>query len=101
MITYRLTTRYLDAEGTIDKAQFGSGDLALMFCTDEDPPMRLNTNMAGEGIITPPDHIWVKTYSEHEGLPEALVLAGICTFAEVPDLAGRFDSQWILMRVLI
>lgn len=102
MTTYRLNMKYFDAEGEIEKTTFASGDLALMFCTDKDPPMRLNTNMAGQGIITPPDHIWVKTYAEHEGLPEAMVLAGICTFAEdMPDLSGKFDSQWILMKVLI
>jgi hypothetical protein len=100
MITYTLNAKYLQGEGEIEKLAFANGDLALVFHTDEGQS-RLNTNMAGYGVTTPADHIWVKTYAEHEGLVDTLIEAGIATFAEFPDLAGQFDTQWVLLKVLI
>ena len=59
----------------------------------------LTVSLLRDGYVAFPGQIFVRDYSEHFGLPAALVAAGICE--EVEEISvGPFDSRVVRMRVL-
>lgn len=59
----------------------------------------LSTNLAFYGLTPSEGHVYVKDYSEHEGLPEALAAAGVAQIVEWVKL-GPFDTRFALMKVV-
>lgn len=59
----------------------------------------LTVSLLRDGYVAFPGEVFVRDYSEHFGLPAALVAAGICE--EVEEISvGPFDSRVVRMRVL-
>lgn len=59
----------------------------------------LTVDLLASGYVAFPGEIFVRDYSEHFGLPAALVAAGICE--EVEEISiGPFGSRVARMRML-
>lgn len=105
----------IDLKGEIVKAQYGNGTLALQLVVPEgvEPEERitLSVNLVeSDGLVPPPGCVYVKAYSGHEGMPQALVVAGVAEYVGhgpedrlvgEPVTIGRFDATVVLMRVLV
>ena len=60
----------------------------------------LTVSLLRDGYVAFPGQIFVRDYSEHFGLPAALVAAGIC--GEVEEISiGPFGSRVVRMRVIV
>lgn len=60
----------------------------------------LTVSLLRDGYVAFPGQIFVRDYSEHFGLPAALVAAGICE--EVEEISiGPFGSRVVRMRVIV
>ncbi len=60
----------------------------------------LTVSLLADGYVALPGEVFVRDYSEHSGLPAALVAAGVCE--EVERLGvGPFGSRVVRMRVLV
>lgn len=71
-------TKY-SSGSTLQAGRYGDGSLAL-YTIDEDGAveLKITVNMEGTAAIPlPADCIWIKGWSENEGVPEAVVAAGI------------------------
>ena len=71
-------------------------DALLLYCNDGGPPEKLSINLAAWRPKPKPLHVYVKNYSEHAGLPAALVKS--CAMEKVAEVSyGPFDSSaWLL-----
>ena len=59
----------------------------------------LTVNMLGAGYVAFPGEVFVRDYSEHSGLPAALVAVGVCE--EVEKIStGPFGAGVSRMRVI-
>lgn len=59
----------------------------------------LTVDLLASGYVAFPGEVFVRDYSEHSGLPAALVAAGVC--GEVEKLSvGPFSSSVSRMRVI-
>lgn len=96
---YTVKLPWLTLTGSLMKGQFGDGQLALALMTPEGPE-RLSTNLIAYGLVAPEGHTYVKDSSEHAGLPDALVEAGIATKVEQVAF-GPFDATGWLMKVIV
>jgi hypothetical protein len=97
----RITSKYLDETGDVEKMEYGDGSLALTFTApDGEPLATLSVNLGGHGIACPPGHVYVKNYSEGEGMAAALEVAGVATRVEEITF-GPYDTTATLMKVLI
>ena len=68
----KLQTKYSPVEGRIEVLKYGNGTDALLI---DDEVMSIN--LQAYGLVPPAGFIYVKDYSEHEGLADALVAAGV------------------------
>ena len=60
----------------------------------------LTTNLAAYGLTAPAGHVWIKDWSEHEGLAASLAALGLVE--EVGEaFVGLFSSRAVLARVLV
>jgi hypothetical protein len=99
--TYYLRTRYINESGSIGRSLYADGSPALLFAPDNgEPAWALSTNLAGHGIITPPDRVYIKGYAEHEGLCAALEMLGVVE-VEAEIVFGPYDTPAYLVKVLI
>ena len=104
MATYDIDARFVHMkEAIVTARQYADGSLALTAeAEDEDgypDTETLSVNLTGWGVGAPPaEHIYVPTWSEHEGLPEALEAAGIATRTD-ESVYGSFNVRAVLMRV--
>ena len=97
-----LDAKFVKGTGFLEKAHYGDGALALVFhYSDGDGLDTLSTNLVGHGLVAPPDHVYVKSYSEHEGLAETMADAGIAEQVGEPVTFGPFDTSAVLMKVLV
>lgn len=55
---------------------------------------QLSINLAGYGMTPPPGHVFVKDYSEHEGVATALEAAGIVT--KVKQVPIGYSKGWLV-----
>lgn len=55
---------------------------------------QLSINLAGYGMTPPPGHVFVKDYSEHEGMATALEVAGIVT--KVKQVPIGYSKGWLV-----
>lgn len=74
-VTVDLFTEYLELEGEmLYVGRYATdGTLALGFMNEFDEIEVLSVNLGGYGLTPEPNHVFVKDYSEHEGLTDALV----------------------------
>lgn len=96
MHEYTLDTTYGPMTGTLSFAEYGDGTLAVTLNTDEGPE-RLSINLGAYGNTPPEGHIWVKDYSEHEGMAEAIEKAGIAIRTGRKASFGHGSAQLMLM----
>jgi len=103
MFVKSITARYVrmeNAQVTLEK--YTDGSLALMAeDVDEDGLPNVETfsvNLSAYDMYPPEGHIFVKDYSEHEGLADALVAAGLVTIVQ-PIAIGEFGSKGYLVRI--
>lgn len=103
MFVSAITARYVrmkNVQVTVEK--YADGSLALVGeDTDEDGLPNKETfsvNLSAYGMYPPEGHIFVKDYSEHEGLANALVTAGLVAIVE-PIRIGEFGSPGHLVRI--
>lgn len=102
-VAVNIDTKYVHiSDGTLVPQRYDDGSLALQvqYMYDGYPEVEtLSVNLSFYGLCTPDDqHIWVKDYAENEGLPAALIEAGIAT--EVRDeRVGPFNTRVVLMRL--
>ena len=108
MKQYTLDARYLKVTGMIFKGKYGDGSLALQIHGEEGPEV-LSVNLGAYGLVAPEGHIYVRNYSQHEGLVEELERAGIAERVASdtdphrpanPKFGGH-NASATLMRVLV
>ena len=100
---YRIKSQYVDmTDADLRTARYADGSLALIAsATDEDgfPDQEtLSINLGVYGLTPPPGCVYVKDYSEHEGLPQALVEAGVGTIENAVTF-GPFNASAALFRL--
>lgn len=100
MFVSAINARYVhmkDAQVTLEK--FTDGSLALCATdVDEDGLPNEETfsiNLAAYDMHPPEGHVFVKDYSEHEGLAQALVNAGLVRIVE-PITFGPFGTGYLV-----
>lgn len=96
---YTVNSKYVQMTGEVLKRSYRDGSLALILSEGYDNET-LSVNLIEHGLVAPEGHIYVKAYSEHEGLPEALEVAGIAS--KVPHgltKFGQWDTSAWLMKV--
>lgn len=71
--------------------------LALVAETHMDREV-LSVNLGDHGLTAPEGHVFVKDYSEHEGLVNALVEAGVAEKVRQVEF-GPFDTTAWLMKI--
>lgn len=60
----------------------------------------LTLDLLASGYVAFPGEVFVRDYSEHCGLPGALIAAGVCELLEELSI-GPFGSRVARMRVLL
>lgn len=97
-----IDSRYVHVkDGHLHRTQYEDGSLALQIEYEYDgyPEVEtLSVNLSHYGMTPPEGHIWVKDYSEAEGLPDALVKAGVATEVRAEKI-GPFDVRVVLMKL--
>lgn len=102
----KIDARYVHMEGAkVELGTYADGSLALVASdTDEDGILNQETfsvNLApAYGLVPPEGHVYVKNYSEHEGLPEALEALGIVKIVEWVKF-GPYNMPAALVEVTL
>lgn len=89
--------------GNIALGRYGDGELAVVVYhpnTGERQSVA-TVCLAGEVELLPaaPDHIWLKGWSENEGIPEALERSGLVKLTGVRCPVGPFGCEAILAEL--
>jgi len=82
--------------GTIKFGRYGSGELAIQIINELDgqPEAKATVSLVGYGAPHPGEHgVWLKGWSENEGIPEALSKAGIVTLTGRTWETGYTEAQ--------
>ncbi len=100
---YDIKARYVDLpQAKVDAAKYADGSVALIARGeyDDGEPFNevLTVNLTGYNMTPPAGHVFVRDYSEHEGLPDALEKLGILRKAGTSSI-GPFDAKVALMKV--
>jgi hypothetical protein len=89
-------------DGEVRRRQYEDGSLALQVeSVDEDgfPEVTtLSVNLSAYTVAPPEGHIWVKDYAESEGLPDAIVAAGLGEVVR-DEFFGPFNSRFVLVKL--
>lgn len=86
----------------VNKLNYGENDaIALTLTNPEDGPIATATVCIPDLPLPTKDHTWIKTWSENEGMLEALVEAGIVEDEGVELQMNEFGSMAKLVKVLI
>lgn len=97
---YTIKARYVDVvNARVVRGQYADGSLSLSVVSDDPQDLTISINLSAYGLTAPESHIFVKDYSEHEGLPQALIEAGIAEPVERVEF-GPFDGAAWLMKVV-
>lgn len=89
-------------DGHLHRTQYSDGSLALQVeyeCDGYPEVETLSVNLVAYGVTPPPEHIYVKDYSGSEGLPDALVAAGVAEIVERVKF-GPFDTAFALVKLV-
>lgn len=83
---------------SLRRGRYDDGSTALVAIVATGDVEVLSINLAAYGHLAPEDHVFVKDYSEHQGLPDALAQADL---AERVDrmVCGPLKSPYVLMRL--
>jgi hypothetical protein len=95
---FHIKSKYMDEIGTIQKAEYRDGTLAVSFQSNEGDTV-LSVNLADYGLNAPENHFWVKNYSEGEGMADAIQEAGIATPFCVTTF-GPYNTTATLMKLV-
>lgn len=72
--------------GTVQFGQYGNGETSIQIVADDgsgEMEATATVNVEPYGAhLAGPKHVWLKSWSENEGIPEALQEAGICELME-------------------
>lgn len=103
MRTFTITARYVRlTDATVFLATYGDHSTALVAeATDEDGfPNRetLSVNLSAYAMTPPEGCVFVRDYSEHEGLVDALVEAGVASLVERITF-GPHDVPGAVMKI--
>lgn len=74
-------------------------EIGVLELHTDDGPERLSINLDADGLDTPADHVWIKDWSEHQGLTRSLRDAGMVRPVQVGKV-GRFESTAYLVKLL-
>lgn len=77
MKSYTLNARFLKGSGVLERTSYPDGSPALVFYHGGYEHEALSVNLGAYGLVAPQGCIYVRDGSEHEGLPEAMVEAGL------------------------
>lgn len=96
-MNYAIRAKHIKVNGPLVRGQYADGSMALMI---GQAPLgeKLSINLIDYGMTPPEGHIFVPDYSQHEGLPEAVAVAGIAAPIRVVKF-GPFDATAMLMVV--
>ena len=75
-------------------SRFVETDEIALLVWDEGYPLNLSVCLADYGFLAPENHVFVKDYSEHEGLPDSLEAAGVAT--KIQQVAIGFGRGWLM-----
>ena len=89
-------TKYIPG-GTVKFGRYDNDEIAIEIMALDgsgEAEAAATVNMAPYGApLAGPEHVWLKGWTENEGLPEALVKAGVCTLAGVEFTYGHAPAQ--------
>lgn len=98
MKTYRIALKHYTDDFSIHVGQYGNGTLAVRGFASEGPET-FSINLQEYGLVpTDPKQFYAKNYEEHEGLPDALVKAGVATKGTEVTF-GPYDTTANLMTL--
>lgn len=108
MTTYRIKANYVDMEkAKVSLKTYDDGSTMLVaeelieeHGVIEVDRMALSVNLGAYGMYPPLNHVYVRNYAEHEGLPQALADAGIVRLVE-PITFGPFNVAGYLVEVML
>lgn len=96
-----LNAKYVRGTGDITKAAYENGSMALCFdAGGGDGFDTLSVNLVAYGLVAPDGHVYVRNYSEGEGLADALAEAGVAWPVSIVTF-GPHDTTATLMKVLL
>lgn len=105
--TIPVKTKYVQEEAaTVWLSKYTSDDVWALLITDDmrQPLITATINMSGYGMIPADNHVFIKDYSENEGILRALIQGGIVLpaaqeinagFASVHECELAFDPNEI------
>ena len=94
---YTITLKYgHKLTGHLRMMKYQDGSPALMMLCDDGREV-LSVNLAGYGLKAPDGHIFVKDYSDHEGLADELVQLGIGE--KVGPVRIGYGAGWLVKVV--
>lgn len=76
-----LTFGSIELTGDLHLASYENGETAAVLFTDEGTE-HISTNLIAYGFVAQPGQFFVKDYSEHEGLAQSIVDAGLGTITQ-------------------
>lgn len=81
--------------GTIKFGRYGSGEIAIQILNEDGTPeARATVSLVSYGAPHPGEFgVWLKGWSENEGIPDALVKAGIVTLTGRTHSTGYVEAQ--------
>lgn len=71
----------------------------LYLVTDEDAEV-LSITLDEYGLTTPENHVWIKDWSEHQGIASQLIRQNLVTYKQ-SFVVGPFDSQAHLVEIVL
>lgn len=71
-------TKYSKTPTDLRVGKYANGEIALYTIEDSgEIALKLTVNLEGVGPLPPAGHVWLKGWSENEGVPAAVEAAGI------------------------
>lgn len=92
MKRYTVKMEWIELSGSLRMMHYPDGNNALQIM-DSQGPETLSVNLGHYGMNTPEGQVFVKDYSEHEGLPDALVEAGVVE--KLHQVYFAYGSAWL------
>ena len=97
-----LSAKYINAFGYIERRKYLDGSLAVALITwtnseFEPDHILVSVNLGSYGVSAAKDCFYVKTYSEHEGLADALVTTGLFKMTGTTTV-GAYGTWFVEMQ---
>lgn len=73
----RIKTKYIDADCVIERGEYSNGRPALVLVDAATYERQATATVNIPEVDCPIGHVFIKTYSENEGMLEALMAAGV------------------------